>query len=754
MAARTPPTVRPAGQSTDPRTSAATPRARNRGTLAPTPAASRVPRRGHVRHGGRILAGIGLGLVVVFIGVLAVSASASPKAPSSAPPPPSFSIAVPTLPACNYPGQTQCTTNPNTPPPPPASTTAPTTTPTGTPTPTTPAPPTTGTTTPTPCAGEDCIPQPTTPPTSGDQHAPGADEGSGSGDSECGITDVGACITESINGMFAGLVQDALSPILELIGRTVLSTPTIASLPGIGELWNHSFELVVAAYGLLILAGGIVVMGHQSVQTRYSIKEIGPRIPLAFMASTLSLFFADKMITVANALTLGVLGGGTAPALGDTFADALGGIASGGLFLILIGLVLVVVGLALLIVYVFRVAITLILIISGPLFLACHALPHTDPLARWWWRATAATLSIQFVQALVLIAGVRTFLSGGVHLFGSTGSALGMLIAAIALFYILFRIPFWLLSAVRIGGGGRSLLGGLLRAYVAARAFGMVAHRGRGHGGGHGGGGGGRAPRRTGGNGQAAGQAGGHGRGHGAVLGGGVATPYARARATRTGQYMLPLPGLRRTHASATPRPARTAPPSPPSTSRGRQLVLPLGDSWPEHRPVLGRDGQYRLPLDVQRVSPPPPPGSTSQPGSGGQQSGSRRGRQLEFRFDPYKGNRPTRSGQYPLPFDGIKHAPGVPPQPAVPPNPGRRRTRARQLELPFDPYKGNRPTRGGQYPLPFEDLHHEPPPPTPAAPSQPVPSQPSRSPAGKQLRLPLDLPKRSRRSPKSGGKS
>lgn len=347
---------------------------------------------------------------------------------------------------------------------------------------TTPAPPTASgqptssaqRTSTTPCAGEDCIPQPTPSDPGTEPGRPGSDEGS-EGGSACGVTDVGACITEAINGMFRGIVEAALSPILELIGHTALSTPEIGDLPGIGELWNNSWEIVVAAYVLLILIGGIVVMGHESVQTRYSIKEIGPRIPVAFVASALSLFFADKLIRLANGLTLGILGGGAkAPSLGNTLSEALTGVASGGLFIILVGLVLVVVGLGLLVVYVIRVVVTLILIVSAPLFLMCHALPHTDPLACWWWKAITATLGIQVVQALVLITAVRTFLSGGVHLFGSTLSAFGLLIASIALFYILFKIPFWLLSAVKVGSG-RSFLGGLARAYLAAKTFGMVA---------------------------------------------------------------------------------------------------------------------------------------------------------------------------------------------------------------------------------------------------------------------------------------
>jgi hypothetical protein len=74
----------------------------------------------------------------------------------------------------------------------------------------------------------------------------------------------------------------------------------------------------------------------------------------------------------------------------------------------------------------------------------------------------------------VLIIAVRTFLSAGVHLFGSTLSALGTLLAAIALFFVLFKIPFWMLRAVKVGSGG-SFLGGLVKAVIAAKTFGLVA---------------------------------------------------------------------------------------------------------------------------------------------------------------------------------------------------------------------------------------------------------------------------------------
>ncbi|MCE7011677.1 hypothetical protein LWC34_54030 [Kibdelosporangium philippinense] len=470
-AASAPPTVRPYRPAGGPAETAAPGLAHgDRVMLSPVTGAGadRAARRQGPRH-RRLGWMLALSLIVLFLAALAVSAAAQPTTPKPDPcsgpePRPIPCAPAPTPPTTPLPES--CKRNPlpycfpSTTPGQPTATSSPTTTSTCSNIPPgQPRPP-------------DCIPQPTTPPPSTGQRPPGTGN---NGDPDCGITNIGGCIAKAINSVFRDLVNAALSPILDLLGHTALSTPTIDSLPGIGELWNNSWELVVAAYGLFVLVGGIVVMSHESIQARYSIKEIGPRIPVAFLASALSLFFADKFIQLANALTLGVLGGGVnPPSLGNTLKDAVQGIQSGGLFIILVGLVLVVVGLGLLIVYVVRIVITLILIISGPLFLMCHALPHTEPLARWWWKAITAVLAIQVAQALVLITAVRTFLSGGVHLFGSTLSALGTLVAAIALFFILFKIPFWLLSAVKVSSG-RSFLGGLARAYIAAKTFGMVA---------------------------------------------------------------------------------------------------------------------------------------------------------------------------------------------------------------------------------------------------------------------------------------
>lgn len=555
------------------------------------------------------------------------------------------------------------------------------------------------------------------------------------GDSECGITNVNACFTEAINDFFRGIVSEALNPLLDLLSRTLLTTPMPDSLPRVGELWNTSWQVLLVSYSLLVLLAGVIVMGYQTVQTRHSVKEIAPRLMVGFLAGALSLWAAGKGVQIANAGVAAIAGDDIdATTAGRTLRDLVLNSLTGGIWIHFIGIFLAGMLVALLITYVVRVALTIILIAGAPLALMFHALPQTEGIAYWWWKAYGGCLAIQLGQSLALITALKVFLApGGFTLFGPTTSGLVNLLVALALMYILFKIPFWVLSAVR-GGGGRSLVASLIKGFLTYKLFGLLR------------GGGGKTGHAT-----------GPGGGRGGTGSAACADPYANPRTTASDQYVLPLPGLRRT------RPARKPTPAPvpkPSAPRGRQLVLPLGQDWPENRPVLGRDGQYRLPLNVQRTtSPPPPPAGTD---TDGQRPPRRnRGKQLELPFDPYKGNRPTHSGQYALPLEGVRRVP----RPAAPPPPPaspRARRQAVQPQLPFDPYKGNRPARDGQYPLPLEGVHRVAAPKPAPAPQSSARSAPR---AGRQLRLPLDLPKPSpprssspppttRPSRKSGGRT
>lgn len=347
--------------------------------------------------------------------------------------------------------------------------------------PSAPAPSATSTPPPTSCAPDDCIPQPSS---SAPTEAPAPGTTSPPPDAGGGPGGVTGWITKGINAaigaFFKTIITAALNPLLKLLGDTLLATPSLSSLPQIGQLWQNSWQIVLAVYAILIALAGIVLMSYESLQSRYSVKEIAPRIPIGLLAAGLSLFLAGKAVDLANALSHAVMGtGANGEGAGSTLATFVltSFVPGADLFTDIMWVVVIGVLVALLLTYVVRVALTVILVAGAPLALMCHALPQTDGVARWWWRTFGGVLAIQVAQSLTLITGIRVFLnSGGLAgkgLFGDASSGLVNLLVTLALTYILFKIPFWILGSVRVSQG-RSFVGRAARAYLMYQTLGML----------------------------------------------------------------------------------------------------------------------------------------------------------------------------------------------------------------------------------------------------------------------------------------
>lgn len=539
-------------------------------------------------------------------------------------------------------------------------------------------------------------------------------------------------ILAAINFFFESLVMAALNPLLDLLGRTVLATPGIEDMPRVAEIWDGTRLIVVAGYVILVLVAGVIVMSHETVQTRHSWKELLPRVAVGFIAANMSLLVAGTAIDLVNALSGAVMGSGvdpgeTADALTAMVTGAIGG--AGGIFIIFIALVIAVMIVALLVTYVVRVALTVVLIVAAPLALACHALPQTDGVARWWWRAFFAVLAIQLGQSLVLITALRVFFDpGGFGLFGlPTADGLVNLVVTIALLWILIKLPFWVWSSVSVGG--RSMLGSAVKGLIAYKTLGAVG-LGRG-----------RSGKTRGGNSRS-----GDNR-RGSSTSASAADPYARVRSDRDGQFLLPFPITRvpRTASSPTVAMATGAGRSGRRRARGVQLSLPLNNPSTLTPDRVDRRGQYELPIDVTRV--PKPPAPVPAPPA----RRRTRARQPQLPFDPYVPPRADRGGQYVMPIE-VPRVPR-PPQPPVVMNPAvRRRPPARQPQLPFDPpdpYCGSRPTAAGQYTLPLGVRRAPKPPTPPPAPAAGSGRGSTGGPRARQLPLPLDpKPRRQPRPP------
>jgi len=270
-------------------------------------------------------------------------------------------------------------------------------------------------------------------------------------------------VRQAINDWFRGLVLDALSPTLALVGRTVLSTPALASNPEIAGLWQTSLIAADSLLGLFLLVGAGLAMSHETMQTRYALKDLLRRLVFAGIVANASLSMVDQLGSVANALAGAFLGDGASAAgagasLQTFVVEALAG---GGIFLTLLGLACAVAAVMVMTLYLVRAALVVALACAAPLLLLCHLFPQTEGLAQLWWRSITAAFGIQVSQAFLLAACVRVFFSGGSPALGlSASGAVIDLLLCLCLLTVLVKIPFWAkeLAFGQRGGGSVRVL--------------------------------------------------------------------------------------------------------------------------------------------------------------------------------------------------------------------------------------------------------------------------------------------------------
>lgn len=265
------------------------------------------------------------------------------------------------------------------------------------------------------------------------------------GEDECGPVDVPCMVVNGFFGWINEVVADFLNSGLMLAGVSMmLMTP---SSSGIQSVWEASAGIVNTSFVLIVTAAGVLVMGHQTVQTSTGIKEILPRLVLAFIAVNASWFICQQLGLLASAVSVAILGEtADEDSVNQAMARFLSNPRDEGLITAGFMLMAAVAGVIFVFTVIIRLMLWILLTAAAPLALAAHALPQTQGLARLWWRAIGALLIMQVGQALVLRMVMTLFLEReGLSMFDPLGTA-GSLIelqVLLACLYVLIRVPFW-----------------------------------------------------------------------------------------------------------------------------------------------------------------------------------------------------------------------------------------------------------------------------------------------------------------------
>ncbi|MFC5830624.1 conjugal transfer protein TrbL family protein [Nonomuraea insulae] len=302
---------------------------------------------------------------------------------------------------------------------------------------------------------------------------------------------IGDWIIGQINHWFAELVAMAIQPLLELLTATLLTTPNLSEDGRVFDVWKATAAIANASFLLLLTIGAIAVMGYETVQTRYAIKEVLPRVAIAVVVTNTSYLVCGRAIELADALSQALLGEDfDRQRAATTLRSMLLPNSAMTAFYNLLAMAGIILLILLLITFIKRAALVILLVVAAPLALACHALPYTEGLARFWWRAFGGLLVIQVAQSLTLVLAVRIFFNqeGRLLLGVAPSGQLVNLLLALCLLIILVRIPGWIsrriFAQARGGHGGRG--GFVARTFKYAIAYKLTSpvlnalHLGRG----------------------------------------------------------------------------------------------------------------------------------------------------------------------------------------------------------------------------------------------------------------------------------
>jgi hypothetical protein len=255
-------------------------------------------------------------------------------------------------------------------------------------------------------------------------------------------------LMDGLVGWLAETVVDLLGGLLAFLASSLFMSPDITVLPQVKSIAGRSAVIVDACFILAILAVGVVTMIGDSVEMRYGLKQLIPRLVVGFVLSAFSVPLTGELITVANALTVSMTGSAAPTTETIDFVKqritAVQTDKSSALLVAIIGLLIVVLMFMLVGTWLTRIGVLLLLAGIAPVALACYATPWTQGAADLWWRTILGCLATPALQAVAFATGIDLLVSPGANLpilLGLPGSDTLNLLLVIGVLWVTVRIP-------------------------------------------------------------------------------------------------------------------------------------------------------------------------------------------------------------------------------------------------------------------------------------------------------------------------
>src|SRR3954451_11332919 len=102
---------------------------------------------------------------------------------------------------------------------------------------------------------------------------------------------------------FAGVIVGGLNVLWGLLAVTAFTTPDVTVLAEVKSIASTSLAVVNTIYVLAILWMAILVLGRDTIQSRYGPGELIPRLVIGLIGANLAMPVCSQLIGLANAVT-------------------------------------------------------------------------------------------------------------------------------------------------------------------------------------------------------------------------------------------------------------------------------------------------------------------------------------------------------------------------------------------------------------------------------------------------------------------
>jgi hypothetical protein len=279
-----------------------------------------------------------------------------------------------------------------------------------------------------------------------------------------------------MNGLvnwLAERLQDMLGALLAFLTSSIFLSPDVTVLPQVTTIAGKASLVVNACFILAILVVGIATMVGGSVEMRYGIKDLVPRLVVGAVLSNFALPLCGVLIEIANSLTVSMVGTAAptteAVDMARTRVIAASSDPSNAVLAVIIGLLIVCLMFTLVTGCIVRVGVLVILAGIGPVAMACYSLPWTQGAAQLWWRSLLGCLGTATLQAITFSTGIQLITDPDANLptlLLLPGSDVMNLLLIVVLLWTTIRIPGMMRRFATRQGQTTNVAGIILRAVL------------------------------------------------------------------------------------------------------------------------------------------------------------------------------------------------------------------------------------------------------------------------------------------------